>query len=79
MSFGAFPNMENLNTNTNITISMQNNIWNKQTTDLMMPFSPESGDAPDCGGSEGGFNVLSAEVSAVEAWERRTRTHLPQQ
>ena len=78
MSFGAFPNMENLNTNTNITISMQNNIWNKQTTDLMMPFSPESGDAPDCGGSEGEFNVLSS-VSAVEAWERRTRTHLPQQ
>ena len=77
MSFGAFPNMENLNTNTNITISMQNNIWNKQTTDLMMPFSPESGDAPDCGGSEGEFN--GSAVSAVEAWERCTRTHLPQQ
>ena len=51
MSFGAFPNMANLNTNTNITISMQKNIWNKQTTELMMAFSPESGDAPDCGGS----------------------------
>ena len=77
MSFGAFPNMENLNTNTNITISMKNNIWNKQTTELMMPFSSESGDAPDCGGSEGEFN--GSAVSAVEAWERRTQTHLHQQ